>query len=41
VTHEWHFINPKLTLAKLHVKLVVSQLLKHNSQMLLIFFSTL
>jgi hypothetical protein len=41
VTQEWHFIDPELTLAELRIKLVVSQSLKHDSQMLFMFFHTL
>jgi hypothetical protein len=41
VTQEWHFIDPELTLAKLRVKLVISQSLKHDSEMLFMFFHTL
>jgi hypothetical protein len=41
VAQEWHFIDLELTLAKLHVKLVVSQSLKHDLMMLFMFFRTL
>jgi hypothetical protein len=41
MAQELHFINPEFTLAKLHVKLMVSQLLKHDSKMLFMFFRTL
>jgi hypothetical protein len=41
VTQEWYFIDPELILAKLCVKLVVSQSLKHDLKMLFVFFHTL
>jgi hypothetical protein len=41
MAQEWHFLNPELTLAKLSAQLVVSQLLKHDSKMLFMFFRTL
>jgi hypothetical protein len=41
MTQEWHFINPELTLTKLCIELMVSQSLKHDSQMLFMIFRTL
>jgi hypothetical protein len=41
MAQEWHFIDLELTLPKLGVKLGLSQLLKHDSKVLLMFFHTL
>jgi hypothetical protein len=41
MTQEWHFIYPELTLAKLCIELMISQLLKHDSKMLFMFIHTL
>jgi hypothetical protein len=40
VTQEWYFLDPELTLAKLGVQLVLSWLLKYNSEMFFMFFHT-
>jgi hypothetical protein len=41
VTQEWHFLDPELALAKLGVKLILSQTLKYNLEMFIMFFHTL
>jgi hypothetical protein len=41
VTQEWYFLDPKLAFAKLGVKLVLSQLLKYNSEVFFMFFHSL
>jgi hypothetical protein len=41
MTQEWYFLDPELTLAKVDVKLVHSQPLKYNSEVLFVFFYSL
>jgi hypothetical protein len=41
MAQKWHFIDPELSLAKLRVKLVVSESLQHGSKMLFMFFRNL
>jgi hypothetical protein len=41
VTQEWHFNNLEFTLAKLCIELMIPQPLKHDSQMLFMFYRTL
>jgi hypothetical protein len=41
MTQEWFFLDLELTLAKLGVKLVLSQLLKYNSDLFFVFFHNL
>jgi hypothetical protein len=38
VTQEWYFLDPELALAKLSVKLVLSQSLKYSSEVFFMFF---
>jgi hypothetical protein len=38
---EWYFLGPKLSLAKLDVKLVLSQPLKYNSEVFFVFLQSL
>jgi hypothetical protein len=41
MTQELYLIDPELTHAKLHIQLMVSHLLKHDLEMLFMFFCTL
>jgi hypothetical protein len=41
MAQEWHFLDLELTLAELSVQLVLSQLLKYNSEVIFMFFHTL
>jgi hypothetical protein len=41
VAQECHFLDPELALAKHGVQLVLSQLLKYNSEVIFMFFHTL
>jgi hypothetical protein len=41
VTQEWYFLDLKLALAKLGIKLVLSKTLKYNSEMFFMFFHNL
>jgi hypothetical protein len=41
VTQEWYFLDPKLALAKLGVKLVLSQPLKYNSEVFFVLVHSL
>jgi hypothetical protein len=41
MTQEWYFLDPKLALAKLGIKLVLSQPLKYNLEVFLVFFYSL
>jgi hypothetical protein len=40
VTQELNFTQPKLTLAELHIELMITQSLKHNAEVLFMFFLT-
>jgi hypothetical protein len=41
MTQEWYFLDPELTLAELGVQLMISQMLKYNSEVIFMFFHTL
>jgi hypothetical protein len=41
MTQELNFTQPELTLAKLHIKLMITQSWKHNVEMLFMLFLTL
>jgi hypothetical protein len=41
VTQEWNFAQPGLTLAKLHIELMITQSLKNNAEMLFMLFLAL
>jgi hypothetical protein len=41
VTQEWYLLDPKLAFAKLGVQLMLSQMLKYNSEVIFIFFHTI
>jgi hypothetical protein len=38
MTQEWYFLDPELALAKLGIKLVLSQPLKYNLEVFFVFF---
>jgi hypothetical protein len=41
VTQEWNFAQLELIVAELHIELVITQSLKHNTKMLFMFFLAL
>jgi hypothetical protein len=41
MTQEWNFAQPELTLAILHIELMITQSLKHNVKMPFMFFLAL
>jgi hypothetical protein len=41
MTQELNFVQPELALAELHIKLMITQSLKHNTEILFMLFLTL
>jgi hypothetical protein len=41
VTQEWYILDPELAFAELGVQLMLSQMLKYNSDVIFMFFHTL
>jgi hypothetical protein len=41
VTQEWYFLDQELAFAELGIQLMLLQSLKHNSEVILMFFHTL
>jgi hypothetical protein len=41
MTQEWDFLDPELTFTKLGVQLMLSQVLKYNSEVIFMLFHTL
>jgi hypothetical protein len=41
VTQEWYLLDPELAFIELGIQLMLSQSLKHNSEVIFMFFHTL